>query len=75
MLNFTFAFKAYTFSKKSKIKSAYSSSLFPASKYTEQVTTALVSQTMYQDVRDGYAVYFFKEEAEAQALQLCEETE
>ena len=41
----------------------------------EQVTTALVSQTMYQDVRDGYAVYFFKEEAEAQALQLCEETE
>ena len=41
----------------------------------EQVTTALVSQTMYQDIRDGYAVYFFKEEAEAQALQLCEETE
>ena len=25
----------------------------------EQVTTALVSQTMYQDVRDGYAVYVF----------------
>ena len=41
----------------------------------EQVTTALVSQTMYQDVRDNYAVYFFKEEAEAQALQLCAETE
>ena len=41
----------------------------------EQVTTALVSQTMYQDVRDGYAVYFFKEEAKAQALQLCDETE
>lgn len=38
----------------------------------EQVTTALVSQTMYQDVRDGYAVYFFKEEAEAPVLELCE---
>ena len=41
----------------------------------EQVTTALVSQTMYQDVRDSYAVYFFKDEAEAQALQLCTEIE
>jgi hypothetical protein len=41
----------------------------------EQVTTALVSQTQFQDVRDGYAVYFFKEEAEAQAVQLCMETE
>lgn len=39
---------------------------------SEQVTTALVSQTMYQDVRDGYAVYFFKEEAEAPVLELCE---
>lgn len=29
----------------------------------EQVTSALVSQTMYQNVRDDYAVYFFKEEA------------
>lgn len=38
----------------------------------EQVTTALVSQTMYQDVRDGYAVYFFKEEAEEPVLTLCE---
>ena len=38
----------------------------------EQVTTALVSQTMYQDVRDGYAVYFFKEEAEEPVLALCE---
>ncbi len=38
----------------------------------EQVTTALVSQTMYQDVRDGFAVYFFKEEAEAPVLELCE---
>lgn len=37
----------------------------------EQVTTALVSQTMYQDVRDSYAVYFFKEEAEAPVLELC----
>ena len=27
---------------------------------------------MYQDVRDGYAVYFFKEEAEAPVLELCE---
>ena len=41
----------------------------------EQVTTALVSQTMYQDVRDGFAVYFFKEEAETKAIQLCTETE
>ena len=41
----------------------------------EQVTTALVSQTMYQDVRDSYAVYFFKDEAKAQALQLCTEIE
>ncbi len=38
----------------------------------EQVTTALVSQTMYRDVRDSYAVYFFKEEAEAPVLTLCE---
>lgn len=41
----------------------------------EQVTTALVSQTMYQDVRDSYAVYFFKEEAEAPVLALCESKE
>lgn len=38
----------------------------------EQVTTALVSQSMYQDVRDSYAVYFFKEEVEAPVLALCE---
>ena len=38
----------------------------------EQVTTALVSQTMYQDVRDSYAVYFFKEEAEAPVSAFCE---
>lgn len=37
----------------------------------EQVTTALVSQTKYQKVRDSYAVYFFKEEAEAPVLELC----
>ena len=37
----------------------------------EQVTTALVSQTMYQDVRDSYAVYFFKDKAEAPILELC----
>ena len=41
----------------------------------EQVATALVSQTMFQNVRDDYAVYFFKEEAEAQAIRLCTETE
>lgn len=41
----------------------------------EQVTKAFVSQTMYQDIRDSYAVYFFKEEAEAEALKLCTETE
>ena len=38
----------------------------------EQVTSALVSQTVYQSVRDDYAVYFFKEEAEAPVLALCE---
>jgi len=38
----------------------------------EQVTTALVSQSMYRDVRDSYAVYFFKEEAEAPVLAFCE---
>ena len=41
----------------------------------ERVTKAFVSQTMYQDVRDDYAVYFFKEEAEAQAIRLCAGTE
>ena len=41
----------------------------------EQVTKAFVSQTIYQNVRDSYAVYFFKEEAEAPALKLCAETE
>lgn len=38
----------------------------------EQTTMALVSQTAYQDVRDGYAVYYFKEDAEAPVLTLCE---
>lgn len=37
----------------------------------EQTTMALVSQTLYQDVRDGYAVYYFKEAAEAPVLDLC----
>ena len=41
----------------------------------EQITSALVSQTMYQNVRDDYAVYFFKEEAEAPLLALCESKE
>lgn len=38
----------------------------------EQVTTALVSQTLYQKVRDDFAVYYFKEAAEAPVLALCE---
>lgn len=37
----------------------------------EQVATALVSQSMYRDVRDDYAVYFFNEEAERPVLELC----
>ncbi len=41
----------------------------------EQITSALVSQTVYQNVRDDYAVYFFKEEAEAPVLALCESKE
>ena len=41
----------------------------------EQVTTALVSQTAYKDVRDGYAVYFFKEEVEEPVSALCESKE
>ena len=41
----------------------------------ERVTTALVSQTKYQKVRDNYALYFFKEDAEAQAIDLCENAE
>lgn len=41
----------------------------------EQVISAMVSQTMYQNVRDDYAVYFFKEEAEAPVLALCESKE
>lgn len=38
----------------------------------EQIITALVSQTDFQDVRDDYAIYYFKEEAEAPVLELCE---
>lgn len=41
----------------------------------EQITSALVSQTMYQNVRDDCAVCFFKEEAEAPVLALCESKE
>lgn len=37
----------------------------------EQVATALVSQTLYQKVRDDFAVYYFKEAAEAPVLTLC----
>ncbi|MCI8554582.1 MAG: hypothetical protein HFJ80_06525 [Clostridiales bacterium] len=40
-------------------------------KNPEQVATALISQTDYQEVRDDYAVYYFKEEAEAPVLALC----
>jgi len=38
----------------------------------EQAATAFVSQSMDQGVRDNYAVYFFKDEAEAPILTLCE---
>lgn len=38
----------------------------------EQVARALVSQSMYREVRDTYAVYFFKDEAEAPVLALCQ---
>lgn len=38
----------------------------------ERVTTALVSQTKYQKVRDDYARYFFREEAEAPARERLE---
>lgn len=41
----------------------------------ERVTTALVSQTKYQKVRDDYARYFFREEAEAPARELLEKTD
>ena len=41
----------------------------------EQITSALVSQSMYRNVRDDYAVYFFKEAAEAEAIRLCAETD
>ena len=37
----------------------------------EQVAKALVSQSMYREVRDTYAVYFFQDEAEAPVLALC----
>lgn len=36
---------------------------------------ALVSQTMYQQVRDDYAVYFFQEEAVQPVLDLCRSKE
>ena len=38
----------------------------------EQVATALVSQTLYQKVRDDFAVCYFKAAAEAPVLALCE---
>lgn len=41
----------------------------------DRVTTALVSQTKYQKVRDDYARYFFREEAEAPARELLEGTD
>ena len=39
--------------------------------YPEQITEALVSQTTYQNVHDNYARYYFKEEAERPAYDLC----
>lgn len=39
--------------------------------HPEQVTKALVSQTACQDVQDNYALYYFKEEAERPAYDLC----
>lgn len=41
----------------------------------EQVATALVSQTKYKNVRDNYAIYYFKEAAEAPVFALCNEKE
>ncbi len=38
----------------------------------EQIATAYVSQTLYQKVRDDFAIYYFKEAAEAPVLALCE---
>ena len=49
----------------------YSCEVAPADT-PEQVATALVSQTDYQEVRDDYAVYYIKEDAEAPVLALCE---
>ncbi len=40
----------------------------------DRVTTALVSQTKYRKVRDDYARYFFREEAEAPARVFLEGT-
>lgn len=53
---------------------SYSCKAAPAER-PDQVFTALVSQTMYQKVRDSYPVYFYQEEAVAPVLALCEEKE
>lgn len=37
----------------------------------DYVARAIVSQTLYQNVQDNYAVYFFKNEAEAPIKELC----
>ena len=37
----------------------------------EQIATAVVSQTDYQDVRDDYAIYYFEEDAVVPVLALC----
>lgn len=39
--------------------------------HPERLTKAIVSQTVYQDVQDNYAIYYFKEEAEKPAYDLC----
>ncbi len=44
----------------------------PADK-PEQVFTALVSQSRYRKVIDDYAIWFYKEEAEAPVLAFCKE--
>lgn len=51
-------------------RSTYSCEVAPTDT-PERVATALVSQTDYLEVRDDYAVYYFKEDAEALVLVLC----
>lgn len=50
----------------------YSCQAAPAEE-PDKVFTALVSQTRYRKVRDDHAVWFYKEEAEAPAVDFCQE--